>query len=269
MKINNTTYTVGADPELFVSSKGSFISAHNLIPGNKYKPHPVDKGAVQVDGMALEFNIDPADSKDQFISNIETVKSILKGMVGDEVDFMDVASVKFDKEFTKDVPRFNLNLGCSSDVNAWTMEENPRPKASNLMRTAGGHVHVGGFGQEDYYDWDYQKECGRLARILDETLGVYSLFWDKDDERRSMYGKAGSFRSKPYGMEYRTLSNAWIFDESLQSFVYDSVEEALVKFDDESYEPDPIVQDLINNSDRESTYFTNNLDTDKMERLVA
>ncbi len=44
--------------------------------------------------------------------------------------------------------------------------------------------------------------------------------YDKDTERRGMYGKAGAFRPKPYGVEYRTLSNAWLSNDeriSIQS----------------------------------------------------
>ena len=52
--------TVGADPELFVKKGRSFQSAYGMIPGTKQKPKKVIKGAVQVDGMALEFNIDRA-----------------------------------------------------------------------------------------------------------------------------------------------------------------------------------------------------------------
>ena len=45
---------------------------------------------------------------------------------------------------------------------------------------------------------------------MDYTLGLDSLLLDSDTRRRSMYGRAGSFRFKEYGIEYRTLSNFWI-----------------------------------------------------------
>ena len=35
-----------------------------------------------------------------------------------------------------------------------------------------------------------------------------------------MYGAAGAFRPKPYGVEYRVLSNAWLLTEDRMRFVY-------------------------------------------------
>jgi hypothetical protein len=49
--------SVGADPEVFVrNAEGEPVPACGLIPGTKAEPHRVDSGAVQVDGLALEFN---------------------------------------------------------------------------------------------------------------------------------------------------------------------------------------------------------------------
>jgi len=55
-----TQILVGCDPEYFVKKNGIFQSAHGLIMGDKKNPQKVRNGAVQVDGMAVEFNIDPA-----------------------------------------------------------------------------------------------------------------------------------------------------------------------------------------------------------------
>src|SRR6478609_9681846 len=75
---------IGADPEVFVrNSQGRFRSAHGLIPGTKKDPHPVKDGAVQVDGMALEFNINAADNREDFINNIGSVLGQMAAMVPD------------------------------------------------------------------------------------------------------------------------------------------------------------------------------------------
>ena len=56
---------VGCDPEVFVAQGGVFKSAYNLIKGDKKNPQKIRSGAVQVDGMALEFNIDPAATENE------------------------------------------------------------------------------------------------------------------------------------------------------------------------------------------------------------
>lgn len=257
MKINGTDYTIGADPEIFMSKNGKFVSAHDAVPGSKAVPHYVEKGAVQVDGMALEFNIDPSENFEQFQGNLDTVQGILKEMIGDN-EFLDTVSVTFDEEFAKNVPSGALQLGYSADYDGWSLNQSPSPDGEALMRTAGGHIHIGGFFSEDPFKPKHYLKSARLARILDYTLGAYSILWDDDDKRRSMYGKAGSFRPKSYGMEYRTMSNKWIFNPNHVKFVYNSVVDALNLFEDPDFEPDPIVKDVINNSDRSSNFFKDN-----------
>lgn len=256
MNIQGTEYTIGADPEVFVGRDGKFVSAHGLVQGTKEKPFKVNQGAVQVDGMALEFNIDPASSPEEFQSNIDAVQNQLGSMIGD-LDFLTESSVMFDKEFLLDVPYENLILGCEPDFNAYTAQPNERPDAGVLMRTAGGHVHVGGFSTGSAEGFEQMALSARVARALDDTLGVYSLFWDNDDKRREMYGQAGCFRPKSYGMEYRTLSNKWIFKPQLIRFVYDAVQEALTNLHND-VDTNEESQHIINTSDRNHSMFKNN-----------
>ena len=56
---------------------------------------------------------------------------------------------------------------------------------------------------------------------MDYAIGVPSVLIDSDKARRRLYGKAGSMRHKPYGVEYRTLSNFWLNSDELTSWVYD------------------------------------------------
>ncbi len=65
---------VGADPEVFVKdASGQNVSGHGMVPGTKKKPHPVRSGAGQVDGTALEFNIEPSKTEEEFVSRIRIV----------------------------------------------------------------------------------------------------------------------------------------------------------------------------------------------------
>jgi len=268
MEVNGKTFSVGADPEIFVSKMGEFISAHNLVPGTKRNPHKVNKGAVQVDGMALEFNIDPCLSDTEFDSALTTVMSQLKEMVPD-CEFMDSSSVIFSEKFLESVPEFALELGCEPDYNGWTLDENVKPNGAALMRTAGGHVHIGGFETDQPFNSDHFLSSARLSRILDETLGLPSLLWDQDDQRRQMYGKGGSFRPKKYGMEYRTLSNKWLFNPLVRFFIFDGVKTALNLWCDPLYEPMGDVREVLDNSDRSSKLFKSSPYVQKAQQYLG
>ena len=248
-------YTYGADPEIFISNNGEFISAHTFSSGTKQHPEKVNHGAIQVDGMALEFNIDPASNQEEFVNNIKVVMATLKERIGD-CEFMQDCTVDFDMDFFKQIPAVNRALGCSTDSNAWTLENNPKPDSTKLMRTVGGHVHIGGFGMGPDYNWEYFEKCANIARLMDKTVGVYSVLWDKDKERRKMYGKAGSFRAKPYGVEYRTLSNKWLFNEDLVKFVFDGAREAMEYYDNGNVEVKDFSREIIDNSYGDSSIYT-------------
>jgi len=221
-------FTVGADPELFVSSKGSIVSAYDMIPGTKDKPHPVKLGAVQVDGMALEFNIDPAGSRTAFVRNITTVMDELKAMIPKGHQFAIEPSTHFPRELLDSLPEAATELGCEPDYNAYTENVNPTPDAATTLRTAAGHIHVGftdGTELPGHFDI-----CCDLTKQFDASLGLYSLLKDSNTERRKLYGRAGAFRPKPYGMEYRVLSNFWLKDRATMKEVYDITMQALNDF---------------------------------------
>lgn len=214
-----TAILLGCDPEVFVKQGGKFLSAFGLIKGDKKNPQKVPRGAVQVDGMALEFNIDPAASEDEFCVNVQEVLAHMTRMVpGYEVVACPVAH--FDVEYMKAQPPEALELGCDPDFNAYTGLPNDKPNAFRPMRTASGHVHVGWTQGEDINDPDHQNRCRLVTQNLDFYLGLPSLEYDKDTMRREMYGKAGCLRYKPYGVEYRTLSNAWLGNRNLIAWVY-------------------------------------------------
>lgn len=86
-----------------------------------------------------------------------------------------------------------------------------------------GHIHIG-------YDNPDEETSEKIIIMMDIVLGLPSLFMDKDTRRRELYGKAGCFRFKSFGVEYRTLSNFWIHDEQLLDWVYDSTMEVVSLF---------------------------------------
>ena len=220
---------VGCDPELFVRKNGKFISAHGLVKGDKKNPFSVEKGAVQVDGMALEFNIVPASSSHEFYTNISCVMDILQGMVPDCEMVCDPVA-HFDMEVLNAQPAEALELGCDPDFNGWTLGENIKPNANVPFRTASGHVHVGWTEGENSRDSNHFSVSAAVARQLDFFLGLPSLIFDSQTQRRELYGKAGCFRPKSYGMEYRVLSNKWLASKELMAWVFDNTVKGMAEF---------------------------------------
>ncbi len=216
---------IGCDPELFVKNgAGKYISAHDLLPGTKEKPYPVEHGAVQVDGVAAEFNIDPAKTVTSWLRNISSVMNTMEGMLPTDHKLARVPAVVFDPEYFATLPEDVRALGCNMDYNAWTGQPNPAPDgASTTMRTAAGHIHIGFTENADPRSPAHIQDCCEVAKQIDYYTGVPSLVWDNDPRRRLLYGKAGCFRPKTYGLEYRSLSNRWLAQKQIAEWVYNSV----------------------------------------------
>lgn len=230
MTTNKTTILVGADPEVFMFKNGAPVSAHNMIPGDKKNPFKVKHGAVQVDGMALEFNIDPAKDEQEFVTNLTAVMRTLKEMVPG-YDLIATPVAEFGDAYMSTQPMEALEMGCEPDFSAWDNGAvNPRPNGAANFRTGAGHVHIGWTKDVDPHDPAHMEACIMASKQLDWALGLGSMMYDGDmvaAKRRTLYGAAGCFRPKPYGVEYRTLSNAWLKSEELMAWVFRTTTKAI------------------------------------------
>lgn len=228
---------IGTDPEAFLVQDNTPIGAVGKVGGTKEKPKKVKGGAIQEDNVLAEFNIEPATSKEELVKHIRNVEQQLIQKAGMDIDYL--SSYEFTKDYLIDLGDQALNFGCDPDWNCWSGEENQSPSPYTTLRTAGGHVHVGDTGLES---WE-------IARLLDVYLGVPSVIMDDDTRRRTMYGQAGAFRPKPYGAEYRVLSNFWLRTDELIQWVWDNTEQALSNPDILKEIDGEVVQTIINSSD--------------------
>lgn len=234
-------FTFGCDPELFIfdDKRNKPVPAVNIIPGTKEKPHRVPDGAVQVDGMAAEFNIDPAKTFEEFKHNINSVMKTLQSYLPSGYSLQLFPAVYFGKIDFDAVPDENKMLGCSPDFDAWTGKVNPPPNMVNnpYLRTAAGHIHCGWTDEADMSDIQHILNCRDLVKQFDWYLGAWSLLHDPDHTRRSLYGKAGAYRPKPYGVEYRVLSNFWLKSSELMQETWNRAVKAVIDMK-EYYVPD-------------------------------
>lgn len=213
---------IGADPEIFLRKGSRNVSAHGLCPGTKKEPHKINKGAVQLDGTAVEFNIDPSSNSAQFSENIKTVLKGIRKIIPPEFKFQIKPSVEYGKKYyDEEIPAESKQLGCDPDFDAYKNgARNDPPQPVGTIRTGAGHVHIGWGNNFKVDDPSHIADCVMLTRNMDALVRMVEHNWDKDKRRRKMYGKLGTFRPKPYGMEYRSLSNAWVNYPKLYPFIH-------------------------------------------------
>ena len=141
-----------------------------------------------------------------------------------------------------------LMFGCEGDYDAWTVgheDEITHPPAS--LRSAGGHVHIG-------FKFEDEQDQFRAAKAADLFIGLRGVFYDKDSERRQLYGRASKFRLKPYGIEYRTPSNYWVASKELTTKMFQWAQDTINNrhIIDELDENDiPKIKQAINTGDEQ------------------
>lgn len=246
----NLISTLGADPEcfLFDPKNNKFISSVGLIGGTKDNFRPIDDigNGVLEDNVAVEFNTPPCHTKEEFTKNIkfniEWIQNRAKEL-GYEISFKPSARFDEDQLQSEGAQEF----GCLPDFNAWTNgRQNPRPSAADgNLRSCGGHVHIALSNGEDILE---------VIKAMDLFVGCLMLEFDEDKGRRELYGKAGAFRKKSYGVEYRTASNAWIESDERIQWVWDQTDKALdfvARGNSFTFEQGQMIQECINNSNME------------------
>jgi hypothetical protein len=244
-------FKIGADPELFMADQAGVLKAAcGRIGGTKDAPQELGIGEgffVQEDNVAIEFNIPPANSADELKSHLSrAIKELANGvktMYNFQIVNLSAASFPAEELTT---PASQI-FGCDPDFNAWTTRKNPRPAAVDKnLRSCGGHIHI---GVEDPDKWDRYA----IVKAMDLYLGVPSVIMDRGELRKRLYGKYGAHRIKPYGVEYRTLSNFWVFDDKLIEWVWNNTGKALTAVDARSIDFDSeqeAIRTAIDNNDK-------------------
>lgn len=233
--------SIGADPELLlVDSDNILRSAIGVIPGEKGIPFKTECGGqVHYDNVTAEFAILPVTTAFDFNKSIFRMMRNISTMA--DAHNLEVSEHSFGVYSAEELKPMAARIsGCDPDYNAWTGEQNPPPDYEiTAERAAGGHVHI---GVDDLSD----SNRIQLVKVLDLFVTMPLMRYE-DPRRRKLYGRAGAFRPKSYGLEYRSPSNAWVFKTSRRSWMYRAVNHAVEQF--ENITAEPIWEMIINMHD--------------------
>lgn len=241
-------FEIGSDPEIFAETEtGVIVPAFDFL-GSKQDPTRFENSKDHPEfGQYWQNNI----YWDGFQAEFETkamhcaawhIDSIYNGLLGlYQALKKHNPNAKLSSKTVMDIPPSMLHtakpehvaFGCSPSYNVYGMKGLSVPGHMVNYRASGGHIHFG-CGELK------PEVLSRIVKGLDTVLGVacVSLFANYDDpRRRQMYGLAGEYRTPKHGLEYRTLSNAWLFHPLLTNLVFDLsravfsvAEQDLIKF---------------------------------------
>ena len=225
---------LGSDPEFFFKRDGKVVPAMKFLRGG---------GRVVADGFQGELNPSSnacRQSSGNLIHYALEVADNAATRVGAEVSLNVLEEI--DHETFYSVPAHERRFGCSPTKNPH--EKTKRPIGTRTRwRAAGGHIHLGGQDVKDMCE----KDITKLVSLFDIFCGTATVLLDRDEGnkvRRKYYGRAGEYRLKQYGIEYRVPSNFWLKSYTLWSTVTVLLRNAMGVFSN-----DKVTDDLFNRID--------------------
>lgn len=226
--------SIGSDPEIFVETRrGKIIPAFEFL-GSKKEPTLAPErnehceiadgqNACYWDGFQAEFSTFPSFCMgwhgDSIQCGLEGIYlAMKKHKRGAKLSCKTVFDIP--PEMMLEAKPEHVQFGCMPSYNAYGMKGLDLPGHEVPFRSAGGHVHLS-FNSVSLKNKEIYI---KMVKALDAILGVacVSMFAKYDDpRRRQMYGLAGEYRLPPHGLEYRVLSNAWLFHPLIANIVFD------------------------------------------------
>ena len=235
--------TLGCDPEFFFEgARGKTTGAEKVLPeaGLVYPPGTTGKrdgdytscggvaaSKIVIDGVQAELNPRPNTCRANLANEISACfrqlhKELEKNGSKIGVSFKPLVNIT-QKELDS-LSEKSKTFGCAPSTNLYQHAESKitvDPKKYR-KRSAGGHIHLGAVGGYGDGVKNALANVDEMVYMLDIIVGNTSVLLDRNPnnvERRKVYGRAGEYRSKSYGIEYRTLSNYWLQSYQLMSFV--------------------------------------------------
>lgn len=226
--------SLGSDPEIFVEDGKTkeIIPAFNFLDSKKDSKDTVTYQAITSkiywDGFQAEFETAPFACLSYHATSVNYMLQKLLEVARKKYPDAELSAkpvVMIDADTLATAKEEHVTLGCMPSYNVYGMQGDKTTESRLLpIRSAGGHIHFG-IGKRT------EAQVKDMVKALDAILGVacVSLFQNIDNPiRRKFYGMAGEYRLPEHGLEYRTLSNAWMYHPFIMNIVFDLSRKALV-----------------------------------------
>lgn len=215
-------FHIGSDPEIFVENKdGNVLPAFRFL-GSKKETKVISRDGAKVywDGFQAEFETKANTCLAYLVDSVQyglaaTLQAARKVDKDAKLSTRTVMEIPFD--MLQSTEEEFVALGCMPSRNAYGLKGKEVPPRELPFRPAGGHMHFG-LGPKP------EPVMIEIVKALDAILAVacVPLFQNFDNPiRREFYGLPGEYRLPPHGLEYRTLSNAWLIHPVLMHMVYE------------------------------------------------
>lgn len=219
--------SLGTDPELFVVDENQ-----NVVPASKILDIPLNSanGSIVKDGLQIELHPTANHCREVLTSNIRGCLLQLHNHLNSgklkskNYKISNKFVIDVNKELLKELNPEDLAIGCEPDKIAHGSAKSCYIDGTkHFKRYCGGHLH---FGSANGYSSDieeYHKNVNEIIILMDYFVGLTWVLLDHSEdnkERRKVYGKAGSYRLQPHGIEYRVLSNLWMNHPALLSLTF-------------------------------------------------
>lgn len=200
--------TIGYDVEFPVRDKVTkeYISAIPFIAGTKKNPLKTKHGFIHHDNVLAEIGGNPAVTEEAFVNSVTKAMMDLQVYLHDK-GLEPVRESFIEYETSELATPEAMQFGCEAEYCVYNEDVfapfTQDPALLGNGRTAAGHIHMS-LARMD------PDSVHATVKLCDALLGLYSVSRNPDGhKRRVFYGKAGTFRVKPYGMEYRVPDNFW------------------------------------------------------------
>jgi len=213
---------MGCDPEFFFSQNNKIIGSEKILPA---KGLATSGSKITRDGIQAELNPTPHTCRKLLANEIRWCFKTITKQIPKNTQINLSQNIKVTKSEMNSLSEESKQFGCKPSTNIYKTESsiNLIDASKFYSRSAGGHLHLGIPSQSTNLNLLKALNSPKhTVPFLDLIVGNTCVLIDRDKSnitRRKLYGQAGEYRQLENRIEYRTLSNFWLKNYTLMSFV--------------------------------------------------